>query len=70
MTQPCNCLACKVFDEDMAKARAGSELLEAGKRVVAVWLNAEPGGKMVQIGPQLADLRAVIKKAETLYPRG
>ena len=39
------------------------EFLAAGKRVIAAWLNSKPGGNIVQIAAELADLRAAIAKA-------
>ena len=45
---------------------AAPELLEKGNRVIAAWLNAEPGCTIAAISAELGNLREAIAKAETI----
>ncbi|KKK66564.1 hypothetical protein LCGC14_2962820 [marine sediment metagenome] len=45
---------------------AAPELLEKGNRVIAAWLNAEPGCTIAAISAELGNLREAITKAETI----
>ncbi len=45
---------------------AAPELLEKGNRVIAAWLNAEPGCNIAAISAELGNLREAIAKAETI----
>ena len=56
----------KVSEETAVLLAAAPELLKKGNRVIAAWLNAEPGSTIAAISAELGNLREAIAKAETI----